>query len=54
MDNRTIYHKKYYRVKTLQKLRNKIKHLEETVQMFRDSNEGKDYFEHKTKEYRKR
>ena len=30
MDNRATYHKKYYRVKTLQKLRNKIKSLEET------------------------
>lgn len=53
MSNRTIYHKKYYRVKTLQGLRNKIKTLEKTLQMFRDSPEGKDYFERKTKEYQK-
>ena len=48
-----LYHIIYYRVRTLQKLRNKIKSLEETLKMFRDSPEGKDYFQRKTKEYQK-
>ena len=48
-----IIQRKYYRTKTLQKLRNKVRNLEATLQMFRDSPEGVQYFERKTKEYQK-
>lgn len=53
MSNRKIYHKKYYRINTLKKLRHKIKTLEYTLETFKDSPEGKLYFKRKTKEYRK-
>tara|TARA_B100000424_G_scaffold236862_1_gene202028 strand:- start:2844 stop:3065 length:222 start_codon:yes stop_codon:yes gene_type:complete len=53
MSERESYQRKYYRTRTIAKLRNRIKSLEKTLQMFRDSPEGKDYFERKTKEYQK-
>ena len=53
MSERENYQRKYYRTKTLQKLRNKVRNLEATLQMFRDSPEGMQYFERKTKEYQK-
>ena len=53
MSERENYQRKYYRTRTIAKLRDRIKSLEETLQMFRDSPEGKDYFQRKTKEYQK-
>ena len=53
MSERESYQRKYYRTRTIAKLRNRIKSLEKTLQMFRDSPEGKDYFERKAKEYQK-
>jgi hypothetical protein len=53
VDNRTIYHKKYYRIKTLERLRNKIKSLENTLKVFKESPEGVAYFKRMSQEYQK-
>jgi uncharacterized protein YPO0396 len=53
VDNRTIYHKKYYRIKTLERLRNKIKSLENTLKVFKESPEGVAYFKRISQEYQK-
>ena len=53
-DNRTLYHKKYYRIKSLAKLRKKVKALEQTIKNFLESEEGIAYRNRKTKEYQKK
>jgi uncharacterized protein YPO0396 len=53
VDDRAIYHKKYYRVKTLERLRNKIKSLENTLKVFKESPEGRAYFKRMSQEYQK-
>tara|TARA_B100000927_G_scaffold264401_1_gene236503 strand:+ start:3002 stop:3223 length:222 start_codon:yes stop_codon:yes gene_type:complete len=53
MKDRTYYHKKYYRVRSLKKLRARVKSLESTLQMFKNSPEGEAYFKRKNKEYQK-
>ena len=51
--SRTLYHKKYYRIRTLAKLRDRIKKLEFRLQDFMKSPEGKMYCERKASEYGK-
>tara|TARA_R100001510_G_C7477970_1_gene91247 strand:+ start:253 stop:477 length:225 start_codon:yes stop_codon:yes gene_type:complete len=51
--DRTYYHKKYYRIKTMAKLRQRIRVLEETIKDFIDSEEGIAYRNRKSKEYQK-
>ena len=53
-DNRTLYHKKYYRIRSLAKLRKKVKALEQTIKNFLESEEGIAYRNIKTKEYQKK
>jgi hypothetical protein len=52
-DNRTLYHKKYYRIKTMAKLRHRVRVLEKTIKDFLDSEEGIAYRNRKSKEYQK-
>ena len=52
-DSRTLYHKKYYRIRTLAKLRNRIKVLEKSLQEIVESPEGIAYRNRKSKEYQK-
>ena len=52
-EDRAYYHKRYYRIKTLKKLRSRIKVLKEVISMFKKSPEGRDFFNRKTKEYQK-
>ena len=52
-DSRALYHKKYYRIRTLAKLRNRIKVLEKSLQEIVESPEGIAYRNRKSKEYQK-
>jgi len=52
--SRTLYHKKYYRINALKKLREKVKQLELSLQTFKDSPEGKMYYKRKASEYGKK
>jgi|TARA_B100000900_G_C20425989_1_gene652941 hypothetical protein len=52
-DSRRLYHKKYYRIRTLAKLRNRIKALEKSLQEIVESPEGIAYRNRKSKEYQK-
>lgn len=51
--SRTLYHKKYYRIRTLAKLRDRIKKLEFRLQNFMKSPEGEMYYKRKASEYGK-
>ena len=52
--SRTLYHKKYYRIRTLAKLRDRVKKLEFRLQDFMKSPEGEMYYKRKASEYGKK
>jgi len=52
-DLRRVYHKRYYRIKSLARLRKKIKDLESTLNIFMSSPEGQEYLRRKKIEYQR-
>ena len=53
MSERESYQRKYYRTRTLAKLRNRVKRLEFKLQDFMKSPEGQKYYKRKASEYGK-
>ena len=53
MSDRENYQRKYYRTKTMAKMRRRIKTLETLLKQIRESPEGIEYRNRKSKEYQK-
>ena len=51
--SRKLYHKKYYRIRTLDMLRKKITDLKNMINEFMSSPEGKEYLKRKRLEYQR-